>query len=34
LSAKNILWVTNGGGMLENPGYGMIDGLSRVLWTK
>jgi NADPH:quinone reductase-like Zn-dependent oxidoreductase/acyl transferase domain-containing protein len=34
LSAKNILWVTNGGGMLESPGYGIIDGLSRVLRTE
>ena len=34
LTAKNILWVTSGGGMLENPGYGMIDGLSRVLRTE
>ena len=31
---KGILWVTRGGGTSAPPGYGMIDGLARVLRTE
>jgi NADPH:quinone reductase-like Zn-dependent oxidoreductase/ubiquinone/menaquinone biosynthesis C-methylase UbiE len=31
LSARDLLWITAAGGADPNPGYGMLDGFSRVL---
>ncbi|GAM42968.1 hypothetical protein TCE0_044f17402 [Talaromyces pinophilus] len=34
LSARNILWVSNGGGRTPDPSHGMIDGFAKVFNTE